>query len=1028
MSWMSESGGCLPPPNFLVAQKKAAPADVGNEEGEDASASGSASLMNVTKSLRRNPLHPSVKCCLYPHSEEISLDSQEEKEVDSLMPDVHHRLSSGTTFVQVEQSLLGLDNCLFVQRNPITKTLQVHVKPMSVDSLHIEFYHHAAYATLGQRCAKLHALIWQRHHLMLAREYISRLKSASDFIQKLAGLLASDTCVLAAQQHSAVNSSRPSCGTKLLKTLCEELQVHTSHWRILQRTIRRDRWLRPLFLQKPCAIEHMKRTFALLSLRAIYLSEQYIDVLLQYLVLADVTDVSTDLLADIFQGVEIYNQVVSDRAAESKDQMKCDLSSWAFLGQEEVLRSLDNSIRAYPVSRVLKTIPGMRGRLTAEAFYRSLLQQDPLISRVRQSCLDGMSWDKAKMHLLQGNLSSTSSATGKRSRLSRPKLREPQQMKTCPLPCDQLQAICKDDKQLMHALGEVLVSSPYSLWQQGLNEPKLDRPLTEEWYPQTSQEASEGHPSTGEALGDLNAIQTEERSGSHASSVWMAAHQPRDSVATQVLCAQFRALRWTAFGAHLFDQFYHRHNAASGLGSLSQYREDASWAVVQMLEDTLRKSCVPEECEAEIKNLCLRLLVQAAVTSWDRGFSSALGFGVNDKCAPEPSQADGIVRSRTAGLLLDLFQPLEFLLQCLDSPWNLGTMIEPAFLSLRLAVLSRCLTTIESTCFWVMTKAYQYLSSWSLNQFLLVTQADLMLFHAEIEKLVALVKAAFPGDTAHSTSLQEAQLCLKIHAAASNIKRFLEEVLQMFTSDCRRMSTDLFQQIMPMGKHWRARLPSAEVVNDPSEYAVNAAHSVIGQVLKGIWPLSQDAQITVLTHVVTVFMEAWMDHILQHKIKFSLQGALQLKNDFDMVRDMIQSQDSGLSSDIRQAVLSLRVFHQVDNAIICLLQQPPSKKYMPSPVWEPFHICCSAAGRRTREFNNGSLNSLESLEVQASRNGASLEAQTSATADLLSKIRNNGNPECYLTVNQQEWLSLRLHSGRRWKVPSLPCMNRTPET
>ncbi|MGH0173111.1 UNVERIFIED_CONTAM: hypothetical protein FKN15_072882 [Acipenser sinensis] len=137
-----------------------------------------------------------------------------------------------------------------------------------------------------------------------------------------------------------------------------------------------------------------------------------------------------------------------------------------------------------------------------------------------------------------------------------------------------------------------------------------------------------------------------------------------------------------------------------------------------------------------------------------------------------------------------------------------------------------------------------------------------------------------------------------------------------------------------------ARKGDTVLPNSPSEYAASAAQSVIGLVLEGIQPLPDDSRIPALTEAMTAFMEAWMDHILKQKIKFSIQGALQLKQDFDMMRDLIKSEKYSLSEEIRQRLLSMRVFHQVDNAIICLLQQPTSKAYIPSRTWEPFRRCC----------------------------------------------------------------------------------------
>lgn len=45
--------------------------------------------------------------------------------------------------------------------------------------------------------------------------------------------------------------------------------------------------------------------------------------------------------------------------------------------------------------------------------------------------------------------------------------------------------------------------------------------------------------------------------------------------------------------------------------------------------------------------------------------------------------------------------------------------------SLHIGSLSRAVASVRSSTFWVMRKAYQFLSSWSLNKFLLVTLGDL---------------------------------------------------------------------------------------------------------------------------------------------------------------------------------------------------------------------------------------------------------------------------------------------------------------
>lgn len=76
-------------------------------------------------------------------------------------------------------------------------------------------------------------------------------------------------------------------------------------------------------------------------------------------------------------------------------------------------------------------------------------------------------------------------------------------------------------------------------------------------------------------------------------------------------------------------------------------------------------------------------------------------------------------------------------------------------------------------------------------------------------------------------------------------------------------------------------------------------------------------------------------------LPFSLQGALQLKQDFDLVRDLLQSLPYGLSPETKRLVLALHIFQQMDNAVACLLQQP-SKASLPLPNWLFCHKCCES--------------------------------------------------------------------------------------
>lgn len=58
---------------------------------------------------------------------------------------------------------------------------------------------------------------------------------------------------------------------------------------------------------------------------------------------------------------------------------------------------------------------------------------------------------------------------------------------------------------------------------------------------------------------------------------------------------------------------------------------------------------------------------------------------------------------------------------------------------------------------------------------------------------------------------------------------------------------------------------------------------------------------------------------------FSLQGALQLRQDFGVVLELLEEERWGLSPELRQTLLMLSIFQRLDGALLCLLQQPLPK-------------------------------------------------------------------------------------------------------
>ncbi|KAF7644978.1 hypothetical protein LDENG_00212760 [Lucifuga dentata] len=360
----------------------------------------------------------------------------------------------------------------------------------------------------------------------------------------------------------------------------------------------------------------------------------------------------------------------------------------------------------------------------------------------------------------------------------------------------------------------------------------------------------------------------------------------------------------------------------------------------------------------------------------------------------------------------------------------------PCRVPLQRRSLSLALSTVQLATVWLVSKAFQFLSSWSLKKFLLITHGDLTVLRVTLERIVQQTKSLMMTTNDglhHCTHHHHHSVCLlrqqvaAVDGAFCELQAFSALVLKMFSRTCKKVSADVCEHTMPSAKHWR--LNRAAFPSIASEYASLAARTVIGQVLEGVAPLSDDARVQALSLTVTAFMEAWMEHILKQKIKFSIHGALQLKQDFDSVRDLIQSDRSGLSAEQLQQLLSLRVFQQVDSAIVCLLQQPQAKPYFPSRGWEPFRRCCPA--RRSRE-------SADAADVSCITNLENMEGEILSHSDpavLTSDIppletSPPGDPYLAPSVDlgaaQKEWLDLRIHSSAPWwRLPGLQCLSKS---
>ncbi|XP_034738715.1 uncharacterized protein ccdc142 isoform X3 [Etheostoma cragini] len=499
------------------------------------------------------------------------------------------------------------------------------------------------------------------------------------------------------------------------------------------------------------------------------------------------------------------------------------------------------------------------------------------------------------------------------------------------------------------------------------------------------------------------------------------------------LFGQYRTLLWTLCSKALWLQL-HVPQAGSTAGSINLQDKHRGFQILHRISQALHNDLVAKECRTMLEDFSLYLSATTAHAEWDYVMCKSLGSALKDKCVTDVNQGSNSV---TMGHFLLLSPPLLSSLHCHRSNSRASGSISffPSHLTLQRRTVSLALATAQLSTVWVVSKAYQFLSSWSLNKFLLITQGDVKVLIESLEMMELQTKALVMNSdmNQHNILHNHSQLLLRqqlnaFGRAVSELQTFSLLVVKTFSSSCKRMSGEIFEQTMPSAVHWRHSFRTG-FPSSPSEYASVAAQTVIGQVLEGVAPLSDDARVQALSITMTAFMEAWMEHILKQKIKFSLQGALQLKHDFDSIRELIQSETSGLSAELHQRLLSLGVFQQVDSAVVCLLQQPPAKPYLQPRAWEPFTRCCPT--NRSRDSIDAAVgSSITNLRCMEGEDLTQADPSV-VTTDLPSVDQSTAGrpylaPSLALGVAQREWLDLRIHrSVPRWRLPGLPCLSKS---
>ncbi|XP_061835609.2 uncharacterized protein ccdc142 isoform X3 [Nerophis lumbriciformis] len=1019
---------------------------------EDHNTNGSWSQRTISR-LLQSTFNPRMRW-LFDYSEE-----DEEEEEGNLVMAYNLVSRSSARLLRLQQVLLSVP----MLWQHVSASSKVCVKVCSAGSEILLNEHYRALCKLME----------QRSLLLFIHEYSRRARLTAAYISKVGQLLED----LLRKSHLTSKQTPHLCSSVgvHLSSLCQEFRIHVNHWSCLSAKVQSDRYLRRALSQQNKLLGDIRQTLDLLGLQALVLMERYVHAVLSAVAQSDLDHIQKDVLEDILDSTDLYSQVVEEQRLQHSitelrsqvlqqgcypTQMTCQghhhtavsvkdllhmfsvqhantaaiqLHNWASKQCVCVCQSLTKQARFPSPSNwvhdtffiscsSIGTCHPYTPELHVEKERHHPDSDKTSFSPIKESS------DRSKVELLINILASSNDLLAPLFRQADASIAEAPSMQMLP------GAVSNGKADPKHA---ALKQSIKDCSIKGNVQEVVELEITSRPAVHYSSASAQHGPE--EAVGTDGKTAEHENAGRPRSVQWSDLGQ---SVAFDDLLGQYHALLWDRCRKALWLQM-HVPQAGRRAGSFNLHDNHRNFQVLQMIIQASKTDELPKEGRAMLEEFSLSMLVSTVHAQWDYVVCRSLGAALKDKCQtcvshrgrplmPSSNHNESMMMSMTAENLLQLFPPLLSSVSYCSTPGSFDFF--PSWSTFCRRTINLMLATVQLSTVWIMSKAYQFLSSWSLNKFLLITQGDLNMLRESLDTMVLQTKSLMLNSNHLSTHHIHKQLLLKqqltkLESAVSQLQDFSFLVLETFSKDCKRISADVFEQTMPSAGHWRPNHRPADFPSSPSGYASLAAQNVIGQVLEGVTSLSDDARTQALSLSMTAFMEAWMEHILKHKIKFSVQGALQLKQDFDSIKELICSDTYALPEELLRRILSLRVFQQVDSAVLCLLQQPHVKPYLHSRAWEPFTHCC-ASKSSTDSLNAAVGSSISNLRVvdrdYMTQSDPSVVTTDIPSVDPFIPGEPYLAPSLALGARQQQWLDLRIQNGcRRWRLPGLQCLSRS---
>ncbi|XP_034662318.1 uncharacterized protein LOC117897513 [Drosophila subobscura] len=197
----------------------------------------------------------------------------------------------------------------------------------------------------------------------------------------------------------------------------------------------------------------------------------------------------------------------------------------------------------------------------------------------------------------------------------------------------------------------------------------------------------------------------------------------------------------------------------------------------------------------------------------------------------------------------------------------------------QIPILHRLDHSVHSMRLWVTEQAKLLCCEWQMDRFFQILEHDVKLclnvfitfklpkLTADLSDILMLVCVAL-----------RTKLIAEVNANIDKLKKTTDECVQILSAVCRVLSLANFTLCFPAASFWQREIYNNE---EKSLY--------VGYVLDEIYlpTIRATKDIVILKLILKLICEAWLDFIFQKRIRFSINGAVRLLNDFDDVREWI---------------------------------------------------------------------------------------------------------------------------------------------